>query len=180
MTTRFAIARQSSLVVCRAAFLAGGLFAAFAPLPPQAAAQDGGVEECGVACQIVTAPGDDSVLGVPPGPDLVGPDHLGDVYAAPTPPPPTPPDPSADPYSLDTDGDGVPDIYEGVDSDHDGVWDWYEIYVYGTDPYTADQPMRSEGGSESIPQDENPEEDCTYATPDTCFPRVKPDDDTPE
>jgi hypothetical protein len=181
MTTRFAAARRSSLMAYRAAFLAGGLFGAFALLAPQVAAQDVGIEVCGVVCQIVTEGGDDSlIVAPPPGPELVGPNHLDDSYAAPAPPPPGPPDPSVDPYSVDTDGDGVPDGYEGLDSDYDGVWDWYEIYVYGTDPYTADQPTRSGGGAEMIPPDESSEEDCTYATPDTCFPRVKPDDDTPE
>ena len=176
MTTRFAAARQSSFMAYRAALLVGGSVTAFVLLPPPAAAQD-----CGVACQIVTEPGDGSIFVAPsPFPDLVGPNHTGDI-SAPVPTPTLPPnDSSTDPYSIDTDGDGVPDGYEGVDSDYDGVWDWYEIYVYGTDPYTADQPIRSDGGSDAVPQDESSEEDCTYATPDTCFPRVKPDDDTPE
>lgn len=181
MTTRFAAARQSSSTAYHAALLVGALFTAFALLPRPAAAQDIGAQDCGVACQIVTEPDDGSIfVAPPPFPDLVGPNHNDDI-SAPVPTPTLPPyDPSTDPYVVDTDGDGVPDGYEGVDSDYDGVWDWYEIYVYGTDPYTADQPTRSGGGAEDIPSDVNPEEDCTYATPDTCFPRHKPDDDTPE
>ncbi len=174
-------ARRSAIIAFLAAAVVAGLLGAFALRAPRAAAQDIGLGECDIACQIVTEPSDGSIfVAPPPFPDLVGPDHIDDI-SAPQPTPTLPPyDPSTDPYIVDTDGDGVPDGYEGVDSDNDGVWDWYEIYVYGTDPLTADQPNRSEGGSEAIPPDESSEEDCTYATPDTCFPRHKPDDEKRE
>ena len=183
MGKSFAIVRPYMIVTYLAAVVTGSLFGTSGPVAAPAAAQNVGGEECEFVCGIVTESGDDSVLADPPPyPDLVSPDNIDEVYAAPetTPPPPGPPDPSVDPYSVDTDGDGVPDGYEGVDSDYDGVWDWYEIYVYGTDPLTADQPIRNEAGTGMVPGDESSEEDCTYATPDTCFPRVKPDDDTPE
>ena len=170
MTQSFATARR---YLSLATVVTGCFLGAVVLVAPPAAAQDVGDEECEFVCGIVTEGGGDSVLADPPAyPDLVGPNNIDEIYAGPetTPPPPGPLDPSVDPYIVDTDGDGVPDGYEGVDSDYDGVWDWYEIYVYGTDPYTADQPMRSEGGSEVVPPDENSDEDCTYATPNTCFP----------
>lgn len=180
MTKNFAAGRRSASIAYFAAIVVGGLLGAFVLGAPQSAAQDIGDDECEFVCGIVTEAGNDSILADPqPYPDLAEPDNLDDILA-PEPTPTLPPQESADPYTTDTDGDGVPDGYEGVDSDHDGVWDWYEIYVYGTDPLTADQPIRNEAGSDMVPEDGNSEEDCTYATPDTCFPRVKPDDDTPE
>lgn len=180
MTQRFIAAQRFSLVAFpAAAVIVGAVLGTGALLAPPAVAQDTESEDCGFVCGIVTEPGDDSMLADPPYPDLVGPDNLDDVLA-PQPTPTLPPQESADPYTTDTDGDGVPDGYEGVDSDYDGVWDWYEIYVYGTDPYTADQPTRSGGGGDPEAEPGDAEEDCTYATPDTCFPRMKPDDDTPE
>jgi hypothetical protein len=178
--TRSFTSRRSAIIAALTAAVVAVLLGAFVLKGPHAAAQDDGLADCGIACQIVPDGGDGSIyVAPPPFPDLVGPDHIDDAYVAPTPTLP-PYDPSTDPYVVDTDGDGVPDGYEGVDSDNDGVWDWYEIYVYGTDPLTADQPNRSEGGSEAIPPDESSEEDCTYATPDTCFPRHKPDDEKRE
>jgi hypothetical protein len=178
MTKHFAGTRRFSIIASLTVAVVTGLLGAFALGAPHAAAQDVGLEECGFACGIVTGSGDGSILVAPPlFPDLASPDDIDAIYAV---PPPTPPPPTPDPYSVDTDGDGIPDGYEGIDSDNDGVWDWHEIYIYGTDPYTADQPMHSGGGGELEPPNEITDEECTYVTPDTCFPRVKPDDDTPE
>jgi hypothetical protein len=55
------------------------------------------------------------------------------------------PAPPIDPF-LDTDGDGLPDWYElligtdpyNPDTDHDGLTDYQEIFVYHTDPLNPD------------------------------------------
>lgn len=152
-------------------------------------AQDLGLEECDFACQSGLLAADPDIF------DVVAPDALDPLYVAPA-PPQTPVDSDGDgltdgdetaiygtdPYNPDSNGNGVPDGYEGLDSDHDGVGDWHEIYVYGTDPLVADQPVGNSGsiGGDSPPSEGNlgDEEDCTYVMPDTCFPRVKPQDES--
>jgi hypothetical protein len=157
--------------------------------PSPAVAQDLDLEECDFACQSGLLTADPGIV------DVLPPDAADPLYVA-SAPPPMPVDSDGDgltdgdetaiygtdPYNPDSNGNGIPDGYEGLDSDHDGVGDWHEIYVYGTDPLVADQPVGNSGsvGGDAPPSDQplGDEEDCTYVMPDNCFPRVKPQDES--